>query len=67
MVFNNILETIGKTPLIRLNNIVMHIPAAVYAKVEAFNPGMSAKDRIALHMIERAERLGKLKDRKSVV
>ena len=39
----------------------MHIPATVYAKVEAFNPGLSAKDRIALHMIERAERLGKLK------
>ncbi|MBC7776307.1 MAG: cystathionine beta-synthase, partial [Phycisphaerae bacterium] len=52
MVFNNILETIGKTPLIRLNNIVLHIPATVYAKVEAFNPGLSAKDRIALHMIE---------------
>lgn len=67
MVFNNILETIGKTPLIRLNNIVMHIPATVYAKVEAFNPGMSAKDRIALHMIERAERLGKLKPGGTVV
>ncbi len=67
MVFNNILETIGKTPLIRLNNIVMHIPATVYAKVEAFNPGLSAKDRIALHMIERAERLGKLKPGGTVV
>ena len=67
MVFNNILETIGKTPLIRLNNIVMHIPATVYAKIEAFNPGLSAKDRIALHMIERAERLGKLKPGGTVV
>ncbi len=67
MVFNNILETIGKTPLIRLNNIVMHIPATVYAKVEAFNPGLSTKDRIALHMIERAERLGKLKPGGTVV
>ena len=67
MVFSNILETIGKTPLIRLNNIVMHIPAAVYAKVESFNPGMSAKDRIAFHMIERAERLGKLKPGGTVV
>ena len=67
MVFNNILETIGKTPLIRLNNIVLHIQAAVYAKVEAFNPGLSAKDRIALHMIERAERLGKLKPGGTVV
>ncbi len=60
MVYNNILETIGKTPLVRLNRIVEHIPAAVYAKIEGFNPGLSAKDRIALHMIERAERLGKL-------
>lgn len=67
MVFNNILETIGKTPLIRLNNVVMHIPATVYAKVEAFNPGLSAKDRIALHIIERAERLGKLKPGGTVV
>lgn len=67
MVFNNILETIGKTPLIRLNHVVAHIPAAVYAKVEAFNPGLSAKDRIALHMIERAERLGMLKPGGTVV
>ncbi|MCW5920859.1 MAG: cysteine synthase family protein [Saprospiraceae bacterium] len=67
MVFNNILETIGKTPLIRLNHVVSHIPAAVYAKVEAFNPGLSAKDRIALHIIERAERLGHLKPGGTVV
>lgn len=60
MVYNNILETIGKTPLIRLNSVAAHIPAAVYVKLEAFNPGLSAKDRIALHMIERAERTGKL-------
>jgi len=67
MVFNNILETIGKTPLIRLNKSVLHIPATVYAKVEAFNPGLSAKDRIALHMLERAERLGQLKPGGTVV
>ncbi|MBX2889355.1 MAG: cysteine synthase family protein [Saprospiraceae bacterium] len=67
MVFNNILETIGKTPLIRLNHVVSHIPATVYAKVEAFNPGLSAKDRIALHIIERAERLGHLKPGGTVV
>jgi cystathionine beta-synthase len=67
MVFNNILETIGKTPLIRLHQVVAHIPATVYAKVEAFNPGLSAKDRIAMHMIERAERLGKLKPGGTVV
>jgi cystathionine beta-synthase len=67
MVFNSILETIGKTPLIRLNNSVMHLPATVYAKVEAFNPGLSAKDRIALHIVDRAERLGKLKPGGTIV
>lgn len=67
MVYNNILEAIGKTPLIRLNNVAAHIPATVYAKVEAFNPGLSAKDRIALHMVERAERLGYLRPGGTVV
>lgn len=67
MVYNNILETIGKTPLIRLNSVTAHIPATVYAKVEAFNPGLSAKDRIAMHMIERAERLGYLKPGGTIV
>jgi cystathionine beta-synthase len=67
MVYNNILETIGKTPLVRLNKIVSHIPATVYAKLEAFNPGLSAKDRIAMHMIERAERNGKLKPGGTIV
>lgn len=67
MVYNTILETIGKTPLIRLNNVVSGIPATVYAKIEAFNPGLSAKDRIAMHMIERAERLGLLQPGGTVV
>ncbi|TNE59328.1 MAG: cysteine synthase family protein [Bacteroidetes bacterium] len=67
MVYNNILETIGKTPIIRLNNVVADIPATVYAKLEAFNPGLSAKDRIALHMLERAEQLGKLQPGGTVV
>ncbi|HNM25401.1 MAG TPA: cysteine synthase family protein [Saprospiraceae bacterium] len=67
MVYNTILETIGKTPLIRLNNVVSDIPATIYAKIEAFNPGLSAKDRIAMHMIERAERLGLLKPGGTVV
>ncbi|MBL7803089.1 MAG: cysteine synthase family protein [Saprospiraceae bacterium] len=67
MVYNTILETIGKTPLIRLNKVITGIPATVYAKIEAFNPGQSAKDRIALHMIERAERLGELKPGGTVV
>lgn len=57
-VFNNVLELIGKTPLIKLNNIVKGFEGDYYAKVEAFNPGHSSKDRIALHIIEEAERQG---------
>ena len=57
---NNILETIGNTPLIRLNKIVQEIDALVLAKVEYFNPGNSVKDRMALKMIEDAEESGKL-------
>ncbi len=60
-VFDNILGTIGDTPMVRLNRIVRGIPAAVYAKVETFNPGNSIKDRMALRMIEDAERSGALK------
>ena len=58
---NNILETIGNTPLVRLNNITKDVKATVYAKVETFNPGNSIKDRMALKMIEDAERDGRLK------
>ena len=57
---NNILETIGNTPLIRLNKIVQEIDALVLAKAEYFNPGNSVKDRMALKMIEDAEESGKL-------
>lgn len=60
MTYNNILKTIGQTPLIRLNKITKGIPAKIYAKCEGFNPGQSAKDRIAIHMIEDAERRGVL-------
>jgi len=56
----NILETIGNTPLIRLNSIVKNIKPTVLAKVESFNPGNSVKDRMALKMIEDAEVEGKL-------
>lgn len=57
---NNILETIGNTPLVRLNKIVSDFPCEVYAKVEYFNPGNSIKDRMALKMVEVAEQEGKL-------
>jgi cystathionine beta-synthase len=58
---NNILETIGNTPLIRLNQLTKDLPCTVLAKVEYFNPGNSAKDRMAIKMVEVAEKEGKLK------
>ncbi|MBS1920712.1 MAG: pyridoxal-phosphate dependent enzyme [Bacteroidetes bacterium] len=58
---NNILETIGNTPLIRLNKITKDFPCTVAAKVDYFNPGNSIKDRMAIKMIEVAEKEGKLK------
>ena len=58
---NNILETIGNTPLIRLNKITKDFPCTVLAKVDYFNPGNSIKDRMALKMVEVAEQEGKLK------
>jgi cystathionine beta-synthase len=58
---NNILETIGNTPLIRLNKITKSFPCTVLAKVDYFNPGNSIKDRMALKMVEVAEQEGKLK------
>jgi cystathionine beta-synthase len=61
MWLNNILETIGNTPLIKLNKITKDLPCTVLAKVEYFNPGNSIKDRMALKMLEVAEREGKIK------
>src|SRR5215212_9970267 len=58
---NNILETIGNTPLVRLNKITKNLPCEVYAKVEYFNPGNSIKDRMAVKMLEVAEVEGKIK------
>jgi cystathionine beta-synthase len=58
---NNILETIGNTPMIRLNKITRDFPCTVVAKVDYFNPGNSIKDRMAVKMIEVAEKEGKLK------
>ena len=57
----NILETIGNTPLVKMNHITKAIPALVLAKVETFNPGNSVKDRMALQMVIDAERDGKIK------
>lgn len=58
---NNILETIGNTPLIKLNRLTKDFPCTVLAKVDYFNPGNSIKDRMAVKMVEVAEKEGKLK------
>jgi cystathionine beta-synthase len=65
--YQSVLELIGNTPLIKLQNITKSMPGAFYAKVEAFNPGHSAKDRIALYIIEQAERNGILKPGATIV
>jgi len=66
-VYDNILQAIGKTPLVRLSRVGRGLPCLLYAKVESFNPGGSVKDRIALNMIEEAERSGRLKPGGTVV
>ena len=54
--YQNILKLIGDTPLVKLNRIVKNFEGNYYAKLEAFNPGHSNKDRIAYHIIEEAEK-----------
>lgn len=66
-VYDNILQTIGNTPLVRLGRIGRNLPCPLYAKIEFFNPGGSVKDRIALNIIEEAERSGRLKPGGTVV
>ena len=61
MLYNKILETIGRTPLVRLNRLTKDLKCNVYAKCEFFNPGGSIKDRIAYRMVVEAERSGKIK------
>src|SRR6476646_2094748 len=65
--YDNVLETIGWTPLIRLNNVTRGIRTPVYAKAEFFNPGGSVKDRIGMPIIERAEKEGRLKPGGTIV
>ncbi|MEN9441134.1 MAG: hypothetical protein RLZ33_1211 [Bacteroidota bacterium] len=60
-IYNNILETIGNTPMVRLNKITKDVKATVLAKVETTNPGNSVKDRMAVKMIEDAEKAGLIK------
>lgn len=61
MKFSSILETIGKTPLIKINKVRPDVKAQIFAKLESENPGHSAKDRVANYMIEQAEKEGRLK------
>lgn len=65
--YENILELIGQTPLIKLNRITEKYEGDFYAKVEAFNPGHSTKDRIALYIIEEAEKRGILKPGDTII
>ncbi len=60
-VFNNIMDSIGRTPIVRLNRIALHSKHTFWAKLEFFNPGGSVKDRIAVCIIEEAEKRGQLK------
>lgn len=66
-VYDNIIELIGNTPLIKLNRVTAEFQGTYYAKVEGFNPGHSTKDRIALYIIEQAEKKGILKKGSTIV
>ncbi len=66
-VFNNVLDLVGNTPLVKLNRITSDFKGDFYAKIESFNPGQSSKDRIALYIIEQAERQGILKPGDTII
>ena len=65
--YDSILDTIGNTPLVRLNSVIEDLPCTILAKVESFNPGGSVKDRIGPAIIEDAEKTGKLKPGGTIV
>ena len=67
MIYNGALDLIGKTPIMKINNMVDKDCADVYVKLEKFNPGGSAKDRAALGMVEEAEKQGLLKEGYTIV
>ncbi|MGL4849755.1 MAG: cysteine synthase A [Clostridium sp.] len=67
MIYNNVLDLIGKTPILKVNNLVEENSAEVYVKLEKFSAGGSVKDRAALGMIEKAEELGLLKEGSVIV
>ncbi|TFG17103.1 MAG: cysteine synthase family protein, partial [Promethearchaeota archaeon] len=66
-VYNNIIETIGKTPLVKLNRISEGIKPNLYAKLEYFNPGGSVKDRIGMAMIQKAEEEGIISNESRII
>ena len=65
--YNNILELIGNTPLIKLNSLTKDYPGSYFTKYEAYNPGHSNKDRIALHILNKAEKNGILKKGSTII
>lgn len=65
--YNSILDLVGNTPLVKLNRVTQSLAGNFYAKVEAFNPGQSSKDRIAVHIIEEAERKGLLNKNSTII
>lgn len=67
MLLNNILEAIGNTPMVRFNRIGKHLPGELYGKCEFMNPGGSVKDRIAINMIEQAEKEGRIKPGDTII
>lgn len=67
MIKNNILETIGNTPMVRINSLCPNPKINIYAKLEGFNPTGSIKDRIAIQMIEKAEEEGRLSKGKTII
>lgn len=67
MIYNGVLELLGKTPVLKLNNMIDEDSAEVYVKLEKFNPAGSIKDRAALGMVEKAEELGLLKEGSVIV
>lgn len=66
-IYNNLLELVGQTPMVRLNNVTKNLRGTYLVKLEMFNPGQSQKDRIALHIVEEAERKGILKPGSTIV
>ncbi|MEJ2248751.1 MAG: cysteine synthase A [Candidatus Lokiarchaeota archaeon] len=65
--FNNIIETIGKTPLVKLNRVTKGFKVNVFAKLELFNPGGSVKDRVGMAMIENAEKEGIINSETTII